>query len=242
MTTSSSSIIVLVEFETRCSRNEWLETFAPRATDARNYEPNTVSYSAWANSEKSKYVFFYEKYNSIKDIGTHLHRKAHDELVERLGKKQMTKRMILPAVKIKPLLQLGWSQRSGKPITSGSIFNITTLRFSKQTDLKAYLKLMEKHVVYCNTNEPELLMYSGGIVQEDVKKGDYAGMIQNGDLLWFSIYASDNAAKIHLQGNMEHLIPTIKKNGIQFIQPFHKTYYSTGLGYMSRDEKVISKM
>ena len=235
-------MIVLVEYQTRCSRNEWLEALAPRVTDVRHHEPNTLGYSAWANTTAPRQVLIAERYTSKQDIQTHINRPAHQALLQRLSRNKMTKRMILPPLHLKPF-QCGWWHRPNSvTVTSGSIFTFQTFRFQTQPEQHKYLALMKEHCAYCHNNEPGTLVYTGGVVQEDIVKGDFRNQLRKGDCLWISVYASHQAIHQHHQDPQHCAMMETMKRTITFAEPIPiQEYNSTGLGYMLKPTKMSNR-
>jgi len=232
---------VLIEYETRRPRNEWLEVFAPRVTDARRHEPNTLAYSAFANASNPKHVLVFERYVSEEDVKVHINRPAHKTLIDEFTKERMTKRLVLPALKLNPL-RIGWWERINNPATSGSVLSVMAIRFQDQNSYEKYLPLLHAHAEYCRKNNPEIIVYSGCLANSSVQKGSYVGMIQKNDLIWITGATSEKAMTRHIEDERHiQLRKDIVKAGIQVKYPFKKIYKSTGLGWMTRKE-TTSKM
>ncbi len=226
----------VVEFQVNTETTtveEWLEEWSKRAEDAQVGEPQTPSYAAAINSEVGNNILVFERYShgdgSLKE---HMSRAAHDELHERMGEKNMTKRRVL-STRFVDVEDYGWWSRPEQQevmMSPGLILTILGMRFPNLKQLEKFIELSRFHSDYCWTEEPGTLVYSGGLALSDA---DREVDIKAGDLI-FVMASTDMAAMVKHRDDPKHLAlgEQFVEKGISVEGTFLRTYETTGDGYL----------
>ncbi len=235
---TNESMTALVEFQIRpetTSLTDWLEVWNKRAEDARDGEPETTAYAASVNVENELNVLVYERYqNGSSSLKAHSERPAHAALMETMGAANMTKRRVM-STRFVDLPDYGWWGRPGSGSAStdtGCMLIVVGLRL--ETDaLEAFIRLSAEHADYCRDNEPDTLIYSGGIAAADA---DREIDVKKGDLI-FVMGTTDEAARQRHAEDPKHLVlgPRMSAKGVEPVVTFRRTYRTTGNGFLWRD-------
>jgi len=106
------------------------------------------------------------------------------------------------------------------------------LRFGSEGMCDKFISLSSEHAAYCWENEPETLIYSGGIAKADA---DRELDIKQGDLI-FAMGCTDMTAVEQHRDDPKHLAMGAKfaAQGIQMENTFSRYYRTTGNGFLWR--------
>jgi len=229
----------IVEYNIRkenTTMEKWLEMWKPRAVDARDGEPETSAYAACINTNNPERVLVFERYDhGMASIKLHSEREAHKTLIQTMFEKNVTKYQALPGLLFYDIPGYGWWSRPGKQRKDkDTILIVTVLRFEQPWMLDKYIQITTEFNKYVWENEPDTLIYSGGIATTDVKKGDYE--IKKGDFI--SIFeCTDQAALQKHADDPEHRdrLPTqFNRAGVKIKGVTQMYYRTTGIGFMNR--------
>lgn len=232
---SDRSLTAIVEYQIRpenVSMQEWLATWNTRSEDALAGEPETLAYAAAINNEDEHNVLVFERYeNGASSVELHKQRKAHEELNETMAARQMTRRRVM-STRFVDVPDYGWWSRPGPAQSAGSILVILGMRFATDEMRSAFIELSGTHADYCWREEPDTLVYSGGIATADA---DRELDIKAGDLI-FVMGCTDMAAVTKHRDDPNHLAlgPKFAERGITLQSTFHRSYKTTGHGYLWR--------
>ncbi|MEM7018362.1 MAG: antibiotic biosynthesis monooxygenase [Pseudomonadota bacterium] len=232
------SMTAMVEFQIRAentSMDAWLDEWEKRADDALHGEPETSAYAAAVNVEDDKNVLVFERYDKgDSSLQFHMKRPAHNALTETMGARKMTKRRVMNA-RYADIPDYGWWSRpdSIDPAKAGAIIAILGFRFASEAQRNTYIELTSGHADYCWENEPETLIYSGGIVSAD---SDRDLDIKQGDIV-FVMACTDMAAVNKHANDPQHLALGPKfAETIGSLEPtFLRTYRTTGKGFLWKE-------
>ena len=233
---NTESMTTIVEFQVNTEKNtveEWLVEWSKRAEDSRVGEPQTPSYAAAVNVESNDNVLVFERYSrGDESLKAHLDRAAHKELQARMGEQQMTKRRVM-STRFVDVDDYGWWSRPGKTSSMtqpGVILTFLGMRFPSLDQRNEFIRLSQIHAEYCWIEEPDTLIYSGGIATADA---DRELDIKAGDLI-FLMGTTDMAAMEKHRDDPKHLAlgPKFSELGINVEGTFLRTYETTGDGYL----------
>ena len=233
---SNEPMTAIVEFQVNTettSVEQWLEEWSKRAEDARVGEPQTPSYAAALNSETRDQVLVFERYSqgdiSLKE---HLNRSAHQELHERMGAGNMTKRRVM-STHFVDVEEYGWWSRPEQQDVMrrpGVIITVLGMRFPSEQQREKFIQLSQAHAEYCWTEEPDTLIYSGGLALSDA---DRELDIKKGDLV-FVMASTDMEAMVKHRDDPKHVAigEGLSAEGINVEGTFLRSYETTGDGYL----------
>ena len=213
---------------------EWLAEWNKRALDARDGEPETNAYAAAVNVEEESRVLIFERYAfGQRSLKTHSERPAHKALMDAMAERNMTKRMVY-ASSFTDAPNYGWwsrSERRDAAISEGAILVVFGMRFSNDAHRDKFIELTGKHADYCLGNEPDTLVYGGGLATTDSDRAD----IKAGDFI-FVMACTDIAAVDTHRNDPQHmaLAGRFQEAAITSEVTFMKTYRTTGLGFLWR--------
>ena len=162
----------IVEYQIRPENTtmpDWLAEWDKRGEDARTGEPETAAYAAAINLENELNVLVFERYaNGASSLGLHVERPAHRTLTETMGERRMTKRRVMSS-SFTDVADYGWWGRPEKSDANAEnvILSLLGLRFATDAMRDDFLELSFEHAAYCWDNEPETLIYSGGLAKND---------------------------------------------------------------------------
>ncbi|MDA8628481.1 antibiotic biosynthesis monooxygenase [Pseudomonadales bacterium] len=234
MTDPNAPLTALVEYQVRTDETttaDWLDVWKKRAQDALEAEPHTTTYAAAASLEDESSLFFYEHYeNGRAGLKFHMERPSHVVLNETMGRRRMTKRRVM-GTGFFDLPDFGWRGRGGNTlISSSAIFSLSGLRFGNDAQKSDAIRLLRDHADYCFVEEPETLIYSGGIATQDADRGP---AIKQGDLI-FIMACTDMAAVEKHRQDPRHLAlgQRIIDAGVEVTSTFRKMYRTTGHGFL----------
>lgn len=218
----------LVEYQVRTDVTtiaDWLGEWQKRAQDALEAEPETTTYAAAVSLEDESCLFFYEHYeNGSAGLKFHMERPSHAVLNETMGARRMTKRRVM-STGFFDLPDFGFRGRGGITlIQSGAIFVLTGLRFGDDAHRSDFIRMSRDHADHCFVEEPDTLIYSGGIVARDADRGPD---IKQGDLI-FIMACTDMAAVEEHYRDRQHFIDA----GVEMTTTFQKMYRMTGHGFL----------
>ena len=233
---SNEPMTAIVEFQVNTettSVEQWLEEWSKRAEDARVGEPQTPSYAAALNSEARDHVLVFERYSqgdiSLKE---HLNRSAHQKLHERMDAENMTKRRVM-STHFVDVEGYGWWARPEQQdvmMRPGVIITVLGMRFPSEQQREKFIQLSQAHAEYCWTEEPDTLIYSGGLALSDA---DRELDIKTGDLV-FVMASTDMEAMVKHRDDPKHLAigERLSAEGINVEGTFLRSYETTGDGYL----------
>lgn len=231
---SPPPLTVLVEYQIRketTSADEWLAVWAKRGEDALAGEPETLSYEALRSSDVAENILVYERYqNGQQSIDAHVARPAHANLMVEMGAAKMTKRRVMTNV-FADVPGYGWWSRPERSQTMrGSDIAVTFIvtRFDNEQAKADYVGLTSEHATYCQSAEPDTLVYGGGIAQDDADRGPE---IKAGDLLFVAAFADPAAAEKHsIDPRHLALLPRLEQIPRQRVMV--QQYRTTGTGFL----------
>ena len=233
---NNDPMTAIVEFQVNSettTTDEWLNEWAARAEDAREGEPDTSAYASALNTESKGSVLVFERYDhGDESLKAHSEREAHKHLHSRMGEKNMTKRRVMSA-RFNDVNSYGWwSRKNYSDLMSASkvILTVLGMRFQNAEQRDQFIKLSQVHAQYCWGEEPDTLVYSGGIASSDA---DREIDLRTGDLV-FVMACTDLAAFEKHRDDPNHLALGEKfaNAGINIESSFMRTYRTTGHGYL----------
>ena len=232
-------MVIAVEFEVRretTTTADWIRTWGERATDAFDYEPKTTAYEAAVAIDDPNKVLVFERYEGgDASLHEHMHRPAHEALMEKMQSERMTRRRPWIAMGYE-VDEFGWrfSKESKTGIKGeGIVIDITALRCSDQSALID--RACRPQADSTLTNDTGLLLYGMSEVSvEDRKDFD----LQAGDLVVSRVYKDFLAYESDKSSEMwTDTYETIKQMGGQAI--FSRTYVSTAAGFVWKGETSV---
>jgi hypothetical protein len=154
--------------------------------------------------------------------------------METMGERNMTKRRVMSA-RYYDVPGLGWWARNeaGNASPEGAVIVILGMRFENDEQRSGFIELSNGHAGYCWENEPDTLIYSGGIAAADA---DRELDLETGDLV-FVMACSDMAAVEKHANDPAHLAlePKMMERLGTVVEPrFLRTYRTTGHGFLFR--------
>eukprot|EP00944_MAST-04C_sp_MAST-4C-sp1_P007226 g7226.t1 len=199
-----------------------------------------MQYEACVNLEKPERVLAFEKYrNGISSSKIHIERDAHKELNQEMRKKKMTKYQSLPALSFYDIPNYGWWSRSNRSQYAHTILCINVIRFNCSWMLDEFQKISSEFSEYIWINEPETLIYSGGVTTTDTRSSSMEYDIKKGDFVSIVECANNDALKKHL-GNVQDadlFQNRLSQAGVK-MKIIHKMMYRTsGIGFMDRGKR-----
>ena len=234
---SDAPLTAIVEFQIRpenVSLDGWLDIWEKRAQDAWEGEPETSAYATAVNLEDERNVLVFERYTGgASSISQHVERPAHAELTRTMGERNVTKRRVMNA-RFDDIADYGWWSREvdGRRGAEGAILTVLGMRFANEDARAAFIEVSGGHADYCWIEEPETLIYSGGLASDDA---DREISLRKGDLV-FVMGTTDMAATEKHANDPNHLALGEKfmARGVQMEQVFMRSYRATGNGYFWR--------
>lgn len=235
---SDAPLTAIVEFQIRpenVTMDGWLDIWDKRARDAWEGEPETSAYAAAVNLEDERNVLVFERYtHGHGSIRKHQEREAHAELTRTMGERNVTKRRVLSAL-FEDVPDYGWWSRAdadGQAGAAGAIVTLLGMHFADDATRAAFIELSGEHAEYCWREEPETLIYTGGLATADA---DREIDLKTGDLV-FVMVTTDMAATEKHANDPNHLALGAKfaERGIAMDQVFLRSYRATGNGYLWR--------
>ena len=229
---------VLVEFQIRPESNtmpEWVTEWDRRASDAAEFEPETTAYAAAVNVEDPNNILIFERYSrGDESLETHMERPAHKALMQAMADRNMTKRMLWNT-RFPDIDGYGWwsrqekaAERTGNDIT----LILLGLRFDDDLKRDRFVEISAGHADYCAREEPDTLIYSGGIATSDMSRDVEVAV---GDLIFVMACTDMAAAEKHAQDpNHLALGEQLQAAGIEPTPTFMRTYQTVGNGYLWR--------
>ena len=235
----TSSLTVLVEFEVHSDTTtmaQWLDVWGARGLDALAGEPETIAYEAAQSEEHERQVLIFERYaRGFSSIDNHQQRAAHSYLQETMGARNMTKRRVMTSL-FSDIDHYGWWSRPERAEvlrTRGLPLTVIVTRFPDDATKARYIKLTRDHAKYCWDNEPDTLIYAGGLAIRDADRGP---AIRQGDLLFIAAFTDDAAAIKHRDDPahvaLQPLLAELNRERILL-----QTYRTSGKGYLWADDK-----
>jgi len=228
----------IVEFQIRpenVTMEGWLDIWDKRARDAWEGEPETSAYAAAVNLEDERNVLIFERYtHGDGSLRKHQQREAHAELTRTMGERNVTKRRVL-STRFEDIPDYGWWSRpdaDGQAGAAGAIVTVLGMHFADDATRAAFIELSGGHAEYCWREEPETLIYTGGLATADA---DREIDLKTGDLV-FVMVTTDMAATEKHANDPNHLALGAKfaERGIAMDQVFLRSYRATGNGYLWR--------
>lgn len=236
MTDPNASMTAFVEFQIRTDETtmgDWLEEWQKRGQDALEAEPETTAYAAAVSLEDESCVLVCERYaRGSASLKFHVERPSHAALTETMGARRMTKRRVM-STSFFDMPDFGWWERGRSTrIQSGVIIVLLGLRFGDDAQRSDFLRMSQDYADYCRAEEPDTLIYSGGIAARDADRGPD---IKQGDLI-FVMACTDMAAVEKHNLDPQHLAlgQQLVKAGVEITATFHKMYRTTGHGFLAK--------
>ncbi len=228
----------IVEYQIRnenTTMDKWLAEWDKRAEDAHIGEPETTAYASAINLENDSNVLVFERYaKGASSLELHANRPAHATLIEVMGERRMTKRRVMSS-RFSDVEDFGWWGRAGSHDgnAAGMVLVIMGLRFEDAEVGQAFLKLSSEHATYCWENEPDTVIYSGGLARADA---DRELDIRKGDLI-FVMGCTDMAAVEKHRDDPNHVAMGAKMVEAQLTMEntFRRMYTTTGQGFLWRE-------
>ena len=229
-----SPLTALVEFEVRTTNNsveEWLEVWHERGRDALNGEPETSAYEAAVSQQNPSQILVFERYtHGQTSIDAHVNREAHVTLTETMGSRNMTKRRVMSNL-FSDIDDYGWWSRGngGEPMQEENvIITLIGTHFDDAAMKQRYIEVTRDHTNYCQSAEPDTLIYNGCIAKRDSDRGPD---IKAGDLVFVAVFRNEEALLKH-RDDPRHLELQPVLEGIKRERKFALNYLSTGKGFL----------
>jgi hypothetical protein len=128
----------------------------------------------------------------------------------------------------------GWWQRSdaGSGAVEDQMLVLIGLRFETDAQRSEFLELSAEHADWCLANEPDTIIYSGGLARTDA---DRALDLKAGDLVFVMGCTSMEAVTRHAdEPRHVALAARLAELGIAPENTFTRTYRTTGRGFLWR--------
>lgn len=231
----NAPMTIAVEFQIRPengSMQQWLDVWNARAEDAYAAEPETHSYASAVNLDEPNNVLVFERYGKGKgSLDEHLKRPAHTNLIETMGRRNMTKRQLMGAF-FNDIPGFGFWSRPGTTPSTKSRFTLLGLRFAKPQMQQRWIEMVGEHAAYCRDNELPTLIYSAGIANADSKREIE---VQAGDVIVAMLSADEQGIAVH-QNDERHLAlqAAFANEGMERDLLFARRYQVSGNGYWWR--------
>ena len=233
MDKNANPLTVLFEVEVRdtTSVTEWVDVWGERALDALAGEPETTAYEALTSEAQERQVLVFERYaRGQTSIDEHQQRPAHAQLQETMGARNMTRRRVMSSL-FADVDGYGWWARPerNETLCVGAV-RITFLvtRFPDEETKARYIQLTGDHARYCWDNEPDTLIYGGGLAVRDSDRGPG---IREGDLLFVAAFA-DEAAAIKHRDDPVHVALQPKLAELNRERILAQSYLTSGKGFL----------
>ena len=227
-------ITALVEYQIRsenCTREQWLNTWAPRAADALDAETGTTAYETAIHQNEDRQVMLFERYTEGQtSLDAHMARPSHQALMDVMGKARMIKRRIMSNL-FQDIPDYGWWSRPERtPVLreAGLSMTLIVTRFDAAATRHRYIELTGDHARYCWHHEPDTLVYSGGLALRD---SDREPQIKTGDLLFIAVFANDSAAAKH-RDDPQHIALQPKLAELDRERILVQRYNTSGKGFL----------
>ena len=98
-------------------RDEWLSVWHQRGVDAERGEPGTTGYVACTDLEEPSHVMIWERYTEPAALEAHTSRKAHAQLMDDMGSRNMTKRIVFGGLNFTDVPGVGYWGRDERVLT-----------------------------------------------------------------------------------------------------------------------------
>ena len=98
-------------------RDEWLSVWHQRGVDAERGEPGTTGYVACTDLEEPSHVMIWERYTEPAALEAHTSRKAHAKLMDDMGSRNMTKRIVFGGLNFTDVPGVGYWGRDERVLT-----------------------------------------------------------------------------------------------------------------------------
>ena len=113
-------------------RDEWLSVWHQRGVDAERGEPGTTGYVACTDLEEPSHVMIWERYTEPAALEAHTSRKAHAKLMDDMGSRNMTKRIVFGGLSFTDVPGVGYWGRDERVLTEkqqqrGTVRALSTL-------------------------------------------------------------------------------------------------------------------
>ena len=225
-----TTMTIAVEFQVRedsVSCSEWLETWGARAEDAALYEPKTTSYEAAIAIDDPNRVLVFERYEEGEDtLRDHMAREAHQELMEQMQSRRMTKR--------RPWITMGFestdlpwrigSIASGGFSSSGAVVAILVIR---PADSENLTRTLVERLPQPDSNPDILLVGASVVTVED--NNDYE--MTRGDCVISFAFESLSAFEAYTDSpEWDELLEDLKTTGNGII--LFRKFLTTGKGFL----------
>ena len=227
-------VTALVEFEIRSDTTtmaQWLDVWGVRGRAALAEESETTAYEATQSEEHEGQVMIFERYaRGQSSIDRHQQVPAHTELQQTMGDRNMTKRRVMTSL-FADIQGYGWWSRPERVDVlrvHGVRLTVIVTRFPDEDTKQRYIKLTGDHAKYCWDNEPDTLIYAGGLAVRDADRGP---AIRRGDLLFVAAFADDAAAIKH-RDDPVHVALQPKLAELNRERVLLQTYRTSGEGYL----------
>lgn len=211
--------------------DDWLEVWSLRGEDALHGEPETSAYEALTSLQEASQVLIFERYTNGEDsVQAHVARSAHEQLIETMGARRMTRRRVMSHL-FADVAGYGWWSRPEQVATmraAGIRLTILVTRFADVAARQRYIEITGAHARYCQAHEPGTLVYAGGIATRDSDRGPD---IKAGDLLFVAAFADEAAAEQH-RVDVEHVRVQQKLEEIARERVLVQSYITTGSGFL----------
>ena len=123
---------MLLDAPVYCCRDEWLSVWHQRGVDAERGEPGTTGYVACTDLEEPSHVMIWERYTEPAALEAHTSRKAHAKLMDDMGSRNMTKRIVFGGLSFTDVPGVGYWGRDERVLTEkqqqrGTVRALSTL-------------------------------------------------------------------------------------------------------------------
>ena len=238
MSTDNQPMTAVVEFEIQTettSLDEWLDEWQKRAEDAYEHEPETTAYEAAVGVEDESRVLVFERYaNGYAGLQTHMERPAHKAIGDAMGARRMNKRR--PYVNVGfDMPDYGWWARkdfASPARAAGYPLILLCMRFAESTHRDRFIELSGEHARYCQTAEPDTLIYSGAVAADEFEPDS---TLAKGDLFFVMACTDDAAMEKHaMDPNHLALGGKLAAAGVETASVEAFQYRTSGRGFLWR--------
>ena len=245
-----STVLVEAKIGAGAARVEkFLSTLDESAAKAKASEPRTLAYFAAQSGEDSHELLVFQK-RMEKSIPRRLRlskkrKLPSSSLVNKLvGKKKNEKNEkngkeedLMPPVHFRDVQGFGFWNRPGMHANADAVFCWSVSRFQETWMRDRWLEITKPFAQWCFDNEPDTIMYSGGIALSDNSHYN----IRKGDLIFVNLYTCAEAKQAHDRSQQhKDLVTSFKAHGLKYTYSA-KMYGLTPTphGFLWRDQEAI---
>ena len=230
-----------------CRKNQFFSSLDQSVEQAKRVDLSTKSYFAAQSGEApEELVVFHKTIDPNPNPNPNWNRKrlrlskkrklqAASKINKIFGSKKADR--VMPAVHFRDVDGFGFWNRGDVIPSRDGVFCWSVSRFKDDWMREKWLALTQPFAEWCKVNEPDTLIYSGGIALHD---NSYYN-IRKGDLIFVNLYTCAEAKETHDRSTKHmELIKSFKDHGLEYTYS-SKMYGLTLHGFLWRDGDDIEE-